>query len=274
MRSKLSIIIIVGALILPVSTYAAGTDVTLTTDAIIQVGAHTLNVSGSSATLQSMTVNDNGTLGVTLASGSSINISSPDLYQLSVDTTSGVTVTCNSSASSLAITYSGVSTVTITPSATKCVDAPIIPVATSHSGSSASASTLRALGLSQLITPNTPGYDGQVTPTVPGCPKGMVCSPINSQTTPPSLQGAPASQSNAPGTAIFTRNLTYKSTGSDVTTLQSILNREGFLKVSPTGYYGPLTVSAVRAYQKAHNIPTTGTVGPMTKAALEKLFNI
>ncbi len=139
-----------------------------------------------------------------------------------------------------------------------------IPV--SHGGSQASASTLRALGLSNLITPNTPDVPTAPTtptPIVPGCPAGYVCR----ATTPPSLQGAPASQSN---TTTFTRNLTYKSSGSDVTTLQSILNREGFLKVSPTGYYGPITVAAVRAYQKAHNIPTTGTVGPLTKVALGK----
>ncbi len=166
------------------------------------------------------------------------------------------------------------------------VESTLTPVvqSSSHSGSTASDSTLRALGLSHLITPNTPNVP---LATVPGCPAGYVCratTPPSLQgasasqvppslqgatasQVPPSLQGAPASQGNA---STFTRNLTYKSTGSDVTTLQSILNKEGFLKVSPTGYYGPLTVAAVRAYQKAHNIPTTGTAGPITRGYLAR----
>lgn len=43
------------------------------------------------------------------------------------------------------------------------------------------------------------------------------------------------------------------------------------LGVSPqTGFFGPITLEAVRTYQRTHGIPTTGVVGPMTWASLTK----
>ena len=43
------------------------------------------------------------------------------------------------------------------------------------------------------------------------------------------------------------------------------------LGVSPqTGFFGPVTLAAVKTYQRAHGIPTTGVVGPLTWAALTK----
>ena len=35
-----------------------------------------------------------------------------------------------------------------------------------------------------------------------------------------------------------------------------------------SGWYGPVTTAAVRAFQKAHRIPPTGNVGPLTWKAL------
>lgn len=62
---------------------------------------------------------------------------------------------------------------------------------------------------------------------------------------------------------IFTRNLTVGSTGADVTCLQTILN------VSPqSGYFGPLTLAAVKAYQTANGLTPANQVGPLTRAKL------
>jgi cell wall-associated NlpC family hydrolase len=36
----------------------------------------------------------------------------------------------------------------------------------------------------------------------------------------------------------------------------------------PTGYFGPVTLAAVKTYQQSHGIPTTGVVGPLTWASL------
>lgn len=56
----------------------------------------------------------------------------------------------------------------------------------------------------------------------------------------------------------------------DVTELQKILIADGFLKIAaPTGYFGSLTRTAVKAYQSAHKVQyITGFVGPLTRTAL------
>jgi hypothetical protein len=66
------------------------------------------------------------------------------------------------------------------------------------------------------------------------------------------------------------RDLDIGSQGDDVTALQSILIAEGHLAIStPTGYFGPLTQTALQAYQRAHGIvPASGYFGPITRAYL------
>ncbi len=66
----------------------------------------------------------------------------------------------------------------------------------------------------------------------------------------------------------FTRDLAVKDTGEDVQALQQLLVSLGFLKETPTGYFGVKTRAAVSAYQAAHAIPMTGVLGPRTRAAL------
>jgi peptidoglycan hydrolase-like protein with peptidoglycan-binding domain len=67
----------------------------------------------------------------------------------------------------------------------------------------------------------------------------------------------------------FTLNLRFGMRNNDVTELQKVLVAAGFLKIdAPTGYFGPLTLAAVKAYQTAHGISSTGFVGPLTRAAL------
>jgi peptidoglycan hydrolase-like protein with peptidoglycan-binding domain len=56
--------------------------------------------------------------------------------------------------------------------------------------------------------------------------------------------------------ATFTRPLVVGSQGADVTPLQQILVRQGFLSFQPTGYFGPLTAKAVAIFQTAHGIET------------------
>ncbi len=70
---------------------------------------------------------------------------------------------------------------------------------------------------------------------------------------------------------VFTLNLSLGSTGPEVTALQTKLATLGFLTVTPTGYFGALTQTAVMAYQRSKNIPALGIVGPMTRASLNSL---
>jgi peptidoglycan hydrolase-like protein with peptidoglycan-binding domain len=79
---------------------------------------------------------------------------------------------------------------------------------------------------------------------------------------PPTLPPAPSP------IAPFQHNFGFRSSGTHVTSLQSILSEYGFMVVRPTGYFGPITLQAVKDYQKANNIPPTGYVGPLTRASL------
>lgn len=69
---------------------------------------------------------------------------------------------------------------------------------------------------------------------------------------------------------VFIRNLNIGSRGDDVTALQQFLITNGFLKIStPTGYFGPLTKSTLRAWQVSAGIfPSTGFFGPISRAKI------
>ncbi|HEU5114612.1 MAG TPA: Ig-like domain-containing protein, partial [Candidatus Paceibacterota bacterium] len=68
---------------------------------------------------------------------------------------------------------------------------------------------------------------------------------------------------------LITKDLSLMSTGSEVVALQQFLINKSLLKVSaPTGFYGPLTESAVRRWQSGHAIHPTGTVGPVTRLSI------
>jgi Putative peptidoglycan binding domain len=68
---------------------------------------------------------------------------------------------------------------------------------------------------------------------------------------------------------MFNNNLKMGARGADVSALQAVLVSGGYLAVSPTGYFGSMTVKAVKAYQLAKGIaPVSGFVGPLTRASL------
>lgn len=69
----------------------------------------------------------------------------------------------------------------------------------------------------------------------------------------------------------FVRSLSVGSTGADVSSLQAFLDAHGYLNVSPTGYYGPLTAAAVGKWQVASGVITAGhagygVFGPLSRA--------
>lgn len=67
----------------------------------------------------------------------------------------------------------------------------------------------------------------------------------------------------------FTTNLSLGSLGTEVRQLQTKLKTLGFYTYPYiTGYYGSITQQAVKAFQKAHNLKVTGTLGPQTREVL------
>jgi peptidoglycan hydrolase-like protein with peptidoglycan-binding domain len=68
---------------------------------------------------------------------------------------------------------------------------------------------------------------------------------------------------------VFTRVLRKGDSGNDVTTLQAWLTNLGY-NVPETGYFGVMTKSAVKRFQRKHRLrPASGTVGRRTAAALK-----
>ena len=61
----------------------------------------------------------------------------------------------------------------------------------------------------------------------------------------------------------------YKN--GEVSTLQDFLQTKGYLNNEPTGYFGLLTVKAVKDFQRDYNINSDGSVGPITRAKIQVL---
>ncbi|HEX7724408.1 MAG TPA: peptidoglycan-binding domain-containing protein [Candidatus Paceibacterota bacterium] len=80
-----------------------------------------------------------------------------------------------------------------------------------------------------------------------------------------------ASTPASSGTAVtFTKALHNGSVGSEVSALQTLLKRLGYFSGPVTGNYGPITVASVKKYQAAHGLDQLGSVGPGTRAALNR----
>ncbi len=60
--------------------------------------------------------------------------------------------------------------------------------------------------------------------------------------------------------------------GSAVKTLQLNLKKLGFFSASVTGYYGDITVAAVKKFQKKYKIPVTGVVATLTHSKIDSLL--
>ncbi|MGB9726624.1 MAG: peptidoglycan-binding domain-containing protein, partial [Minisyncoccia bacterium] len=69
------------------------------------------------------------------------------------------------------------------------------------------------------------------------------------------------------GMYCFNTDLKYGMTSNDVKNLQIVLG------VTPqSGYFGPITLAAVKSYQASKGIKTTGYVGPLTRTALNAQY--
>lgn len=218
----------------------ASNDVTLTTATAISVGGHTINISGSSAVVDSITVTATN-FSFVLSTDSTITVSSADGVILSTDAAIAYIVSSECSGPRHTLKHSssaaGTVTVTVTPASNYC------PSGSGGSGGGSSSGGSSSGGGGGSTT--------TVTPTV-------VAPVLNVAVT--------ANQS------FFTHRLAVGSTGDEVRSLQTRLLGEGFFSGEVTGYFGPITQAAVKAYQAKYGIDQLGMVGPATRAQLNKVF--
>jgi len=278
---KLLAILSVAALVSPALAFAAKDDVSMDTSVVLTVGGYEVDISGSTATVESITV-DTSSFSFVLQSGSYIKLTAPDLNALSTDTTADLSGdTCTSALSSLTYTGTAERTVTVTPSATLCsagstgnpassggqsmtgggnrTTAPVVPATTLAVHASGLSSTQVTAILNVLASFNA---DAATIAKVKAALEGT----------------APATGSvTSTAVAVFKSNLTTGSLGSEVKALQQFLNAHGYT-VSASGAgsvgnetttFGGATRAALIKYQKAKGItPAVGYFGALTRAAI------
>lgn len=253
------------AFLFPVLVSANYNDLTLTTSAVIQAGGYTFNVTGTSAVVQSITVNGSN-FTVTLASGSSISISQPGLHQITNDTASDVASSvCNSGASSLSLAYSGAGTVTNTISAspTLCSTATTLPTPSASASTqsvSSGGGTISPQALAKILAPSasTTAYLKSLGIQTPPTTAIVVANPLHIYS--------------------FKSDLQLGSVGPGVKALQQYLNSHGF-KIASSGpgsighettIFGSLTKATLAKFQKAKGIsPAIGYFGPLTRGYVQ-----
>lgn len=89
-----------------------------------------------------------------------------------------------------------------------------------------------------------------------------------------SATGNPVAISSGPMCPSIARSLYIGVRGSDVTSLQQFLAAHGYLKVSPTGYFGLLTQTAVGHWQAEGGVAASGSAGYGIFGPLSRAFFI
>ncbi len=97
---------------------------------------------------------------------------------------------------------------------------------------------------------------------------GVSAAPTPTPTATPTPAPTATPGKNTPGVPAFTRTLKLGCKGADVQALQQRLKTLGYFKASVTTTFGPVTLAAVKAFQKAKHLTADGIVGRVTHNAL------
>jgi len=277
------------ALLLPAVAFGAYNDVTLTTDTVISVDSVSINVSGSSATLETIAVGA-ASFTATLQSGSTMIISAPNLSVTTEPAVGGITTSCSGGVNTVTLpVVSGAVTVTVAPSSTACNTT---TTSTSSGGGPAGlisgGSGGGGGGSASVIIPastptSTPASAPASTPAsgLSTTQVDAILSLLSSfgadQATIDNVKAALNGQATSGASvSAFVRNLEFGMSGADVKALQVYLNTHGYVVASSgagspgneTSRFGGATRSALIKFQKANGItPAAGYFGPKTRAA-------
>ncbi len=257
-KLKLGLLIAVLSLVAGVgSAYAI--DLTFSSNTKVTIGGYDYTIlSGSAATTFALAT-DGLSLAVEVPTSSTFSLVSPNRHTL---TTTGGTVTCTNSESTLVITGLTSTTRTITPSTTACgaitgggggggggsYVAPVTPVLTTPT---VIAGCVGTTGFSSLTGQSCAG---NTTTTV---------TTTTTTTTPTSTTVTTTTYN------LGTTTLRNGSKGNAVKELQKVLNKLLNLGLVVDGKLGPKTIAVIKTWQKNHGLKADGLVGKLTKAAMK-----
>ena len=279
---------IILALLAPCFALAAYNDVTLDTTVVLSVNSIEVDVTGSTASIASITINPTN-FTIDLEPSSTITLTAPNRNILSPVVSAPITATetCTDSVSSLVLTSSAhTTTVTIAPQSTLCT------TSSTSSGGGGGGGVPSLIGVTNSGGGGPPALTVTTPTPTPATPvSGLsvtqgeaVLSLLSSfdadAVTIASVRAALYGQAS-PGTAtptVFSRDLEVGMTGDDVKALQVYLNTHGY-QVAASGpgspgnettKFGGATRAALIKLQKANNItPAAGYFGPKTRAVVK-----
>ncbi|GEM_PF-2603982 len=264
-------------LLLPTSVFAAVADVDLETGVQLSVSGYILTISGRSSLPDSITVNsDNFT--VTTTGGVFLQVTSADRRKFTVSPDQYIdSSSCDSTQSIIAIRVPNSNTssvtVTVTPSTTDTCT-------TGGGGTSGGGGSVGGGGgggggggSSPASAPPAPAPRPVA---VPASSRDQQISDLQNQLAGLNdLLGKAGGSAPTGGTTVyfFKHGLRRGVKNDEVLHMQQLLKTGGFIApdVEINGYFGRVTETAVKEFQKAHGLEMVGFVGPGTRAALNKL---
>lgn len=228
------------------------------------IGVHTLTINASdryghqAQTSQTITVVNPALAIGKLSPGSSIAVGSP--------------VSFVASAGMLATSTTYAVTDSFTGSTT------IVASSINRSGVFTWVPAASDVGLHTLTVTVTDGYANTASGNVDVLvTKGSAASavtaaaPVATAPTPTAASATTAAVPTASAASyMFTKTIAVGSRGAAVSALQSKLKALGFYTGAVTGYFGPMTAASVKKFQKANGLSQVGSVGPGTRAVLNK----
>jgi peptidoglycan hydrolase-like protein with peptidoglycan-binding domain len=75
-----------------------------------------------------------------------------------------------------------------------------------------------------------------------------------------------------PFSHLFLRSIRFGQSSFEVSCLQEALRLEGLINILPTGYFGKITLKAVKDFQIKYGIDPVGEVGPITRKRLNSIY--
>ncbi|MEI6552943.1 MAG: peptidoglycan-binding domain-containing protein [bacterium] len=115
---------------------------------------------------------------------------------------------------------------------------------------------------------NSAGTGGQASFSIDGVSTSNDVSSVASSAS--SNSSTTSGSTSVKKASVFTANLAVGSKGTKVKALQTLLKKDGVYTGPINGTYGAATKAAVKKYQAKHKLSQTGSVGPATRALLNK----